>query len=126
MENSLKLSLESTVMCFRPIVGRKDILLGRVTNLIVSAEIRHPTLFHCSIKTNLNVREEGIKGNLQISDLQGLQSSCLNGLLYGADLLSLVPSTKGNVFALCCCGDYPSVLFHDSVGNCVLFRFIFC
>jgi len=35
MENSLKLSLESTVMYFRPILGRKDNLLGKVTNLIV-------------------------------------------------------------------------------------------
>ena len=64
-------------MYFRPILGRKDILLGKVTNLIVSAKIRHPTLLQCSIKTNLNVREEGIKGNLLISDLQGLQSSHL-------------------------------------------------
>jgi len=126
MENSLKLSLESTVMYFQPILGRKDILLGKVTNLIVSAKIRHPTLLQCSIKTNLNVREEVIKGNLQISDLQGLESSHLNGLLYGAVLLSLVPSTKGNVFVLCCCGDYPSVLFRDYVANCVLFRFMLC
>lgn len=54
----------------------------------------------CPIKTNLNVREEGIKGNLQISGLQGLQSSHVRGLIYGAELLSLVPSTKGKVFVL--------------------------
>jgi hypothetical protein len=42
MENSLKLSLESTLMYFQPILDRKDILLGKVTNLIVSAKISAP------------------------------------------------------------------------------------